>query len=242
MEIPKLSTIFRSYNRLASSIPDQESLLTQPNSRKNGFRNNFFVYFRRLLSGNKTDGGSRTEAEAKVYSWLYALAQSDRDLVFEYVGSTERGLSFTEAERRLRENGPNVPIEYTCPSWWHLMWNALFHPFNIILIVLSVLSYLTFDYPNGCVMLVLVLISVSLRFYQEYSSSKATMKLLEFVRCPVKVQRCAGRVSQTELIVQVDQRDVVPGDIVIFEPGDLFPGDIRLLTSKDLVVRGVRCN
>lgn len=63
------------------------------------------------------------------------------------------------------------------------------------------------------------------------------MKLSEFVRSPVKVQRCAGRVVQTELIVQVDQRDVVPGDIVIFEPGDLFPGDLRLLTSKHLVVR-----
>jgi hypothetical protein len=63
------------------------------------------------------------------------------------------------------------------------------------------------------------------------------MKLAELVRCPVKVQRCAGRVVQTELIVQVDQRDVVPGDIVIFEPGDLFPGDVRLLSSKHLVVR-----
>lgn len=63
------------------------------------------------------------------------------------------------------------------------------------------------------------------------------MKLSEFVRCPIKVQRCAGRVVQTELIVQVDQRDIVPGDIVIFEPGDLFPGDIRLLSSKHLVVR-----
>ncbi|KAF7839911.1 Magnesium-transporting ATPase, P-type 1 [Senna tora] len=62
------------------------------------------------------------------------------------------------------------------------------------------------------------------------------MKLSEFVRCPIKVQRCAGRVVQTELIVQVDQRDIVPGDIVIFEPGDLFPGDIRLLSSKNLVV------
>ncbi|XP_061365737.1 uncharacterized protein LOC133309011 isoform X2 [Gastrolobium bilobum] len=68
------------------------------------------------------------------------------------------------------------------------------------------------------------------------SSSKAAMKLSEFVRCPIKVQRCAGRVVQTELIVQVDHRDVVPGDIVIFEPGDLFPGDIRLLSSKHLVV------
>ncbi|KAL2616386.1 hypothetical protein AAZV13_08G123500 [Glycine max] len=70
----------------------------------------------------------------------------------------------------------------------------------------------------------------------EYSSSKAAMKLSEFVKCPIKVQRCAGRVVQKELVVQVDQRDVVPGDIVIFEPGDLFPGDIRLLSSKQLVV------
>ncbi|KAK3042941.1 hypothetical protein RJ639_001017, partial [Escallonia herrerae] len=182
------------------------------------------------------DGGSRTEEEEKVYSWLYALAQSDKDLVFEYVRSTERGLSFTEAERRLREKGPNVPLQYSFPSWWHLLWNAFFHPFNIILIFLSAISYITSDNPNGCIMLVLVFISVSLRFYQEYSSSKAALKLAEFVKCPVKVQRCAGRVVQTELVVQVEQRDVVPGDIVIFEPGDLFPGDVRLLTSKQLVV------
>ena len=63
------------------------------------------------------------------------------------------------------------------------------------------------------------------------------MKLSELVRCPIKVQRCAGRVVQTELIVQVDQRDIVPGDIIIFQPGDLFPGDVRLLTSKHLAVR-----
>ncbi|KAL6959439.1 hypothetical protein U1Q18_039590, partial [Sarracenia purpurea var. burkii] len=145
-------------------------------------------------------------------------------------------LSFTEAERRLKENGPNLPLEYSFPSWWHLLWNAFFHPFNIILIVLSALSYIASDGSNGCIMLVLVFISVALRFYQEYSSSKAAMKLSEFVRCPIKVQRCAGRVVQTELLVQVDQKDVVPGDIVIFEPGDLFPGDVRLLTSKQLVV------
>ncbi|KAL7265571.1 hypothetical protein ACSBR1_003366 [Camellia fascicularis] len=69
---------------------------------------------------------------------------------------------------------------------------------------------------------------------EEYGSSKAAMKLSEFVRCPVKVQRCAGRVVQTELLVQVDQRDVVPGDIVIFEPDDLFPGDVRLPTSPGI--------
>lgn len=67
------------------------------------------------------------------------------------------------------------------------------------------------------------------------------MELSEFVRCPVKVQRCAGRVVQTELVVQIDQRDIVPGDIIIFEPGDIFPGDVRLLSSKHLVVRYSTC-
>ncbi|KAL8167457.1 hypothetical protein V2J09_008956 [Rumex salicifolius] len=145
-------------------------------------------------------------------------------------------MSFQEAAHRLEDLGPNTPVEYTSTSWGLLLWSAFFHPFNIILIVLSALSYITSDNPNGCIMLVLVLISVSLRFYQEYSSSKAALKLSEFLRYPVKVQRCEGRVYQNELIVPVDQSDIVPGDIVHFEPGDLFPGDVRLLSSKGLVV------
>jgi hypothetical protein len=80
------------------------------------------------------------------------------------------GLSFTEADRRLRENGPNVPLGYTFPNWWHLLWHAFFHPFNIILIILSALSYVASDSPNGCIMLILVFISVSLRFYQVFSA------------------------------------------------------------------------
>jgi len=72
---------------------------------------------------------------------------------------------------------------------------------------------------------------------QEYNSSRSAMKLSELLKTPVRVQRCAGRVVQTELLVQIDQREIVPGDIVIFNPGDIFPGDVRLLTSKDLVVR-----
>ncbi|XP_034890160.1 uncharacterized protein [Populus alba] len=237
MGFPKFSSILSANaNNQNGSI--QENLIKNPRKYLT-FPRSVFNYLglgRLAVSGNKSDGSQRSEEEEKVYSWLYALAQSDKDLVFEYVRSTERGLSFTEAERRLRENGPNVPLEYTFPNWWHLLWHAFFHPFNIILIILSALSYVASDSPNGCIMLILVFISVSLRFYQEYTSSKAAMKLSEFVRCPIKVQRCAGRVIQTELIVQVDQRDIVPGDIVFFEPGDLFPGDVRLLSSKNLSV------
>ncbi|XP_054805949.1 uncharacterized protein LOC129308679 [Prosopis cineraria] len=216
----------------------RQTLIQKSNAPSKRFPQSVLGLFRRLFSATakKADGGSRTEEEERVYSWLYTLARSERNLVFEYVRSTERGLSFTEADRRLKETGPNVLHEHTFPRWWHLLWSALFHPFNIILVVLSILSFISGDIPNGCIMLTLVFISVSLRFYQEYSSSKAAMKLSEFLRSPIKVQRCAGRVVQQELVVQVDQRDIVPGDIVIFEPGDLFPGDVRLLSSKNLVV------
>jgi len=82
------------------------------------------------------------------------------------IQSVPAGLSFTEADRRLKEDGPNVPVELTSPSWGLLLWNAFFHPFNVILVVLAILSYITSDTLNGCIMFILVLISVSLRFYQ----------------------------------------------------------------------------
>ncbi|XP_073103461.1 uncharacterized protein [Elaeis guineensis] len=192
--------------------------------------------FRKFIPAKSREGGTRSEAEEKVYSWIYTLAQAHKDLVFEYVRSTERGLSFKEAERRLKEGGRNIPLNHTFPSWWQLWWNAFLHPFNIILVVMAILSYLASDNANGSIMLVLVLISVGLRFHQEYNSSRAAMHLSELLKSPVRVQRCAGRVIQTELVVQIDQRDIVPGDIVYFSPGDLFPGDVRLLTAKELVV------
>jgi magnesium-transporting ATPase (P-type) len=39
--------------------------------------------------------------------------------------------------------------------------------------------------------------------------------------------------------MEINQKDVVPGDIVVLSSGDLIPGDVRLLTSKDMFVRWV---
>ncbi|KAK9110766.1 hypothetical protein Sjap_018826 [Stephania japonica] len=118
----------------------------------------------------KICSGKQKEEEDKLYGWLYALAQSKKDLVFEYVRSTERGLSFREAERRLKENGPNVCFDYHSPRWWQLLWSAFFHPFNMILVILSVMSFVTRDYPKGSLTLAWVTISVPLRFFQVTSA------------------------------------------------------------------------
>ncbi|KAH7655538.1 P-type ATPase protein [Dioscorea alata] len=222
---------------LPATIAIHEKFLKRYHNPNESNMVSMFGFLRKFIAKKKNDdGGGRSEAEEKMYSWIYTLAQADKDLVFEYVRSTERGLSFKEAERRLREGGPNIPLDLVFPSWWQLFWKAFLHPFNIILIVMSTLSYIAQDFANGSIMLTLVFVSVGVRLSQEYGSSRAARQLSELLNSPIKVQRCAGRVVQTELIVQIDQRDIVPGDIIIFGPGDLFPGDIRLLTSKDLIV------
>uniref|UniRef100_A0A1D1XQ30 Magnesium-transporting ATPase, P-type 1 n=1 Tax=Anthurium amnicola TaxID=1678845 RepID=A0A1D1XQ30_9ARAE len=222
---------------VSDGIHPRRHLFNRISMKEELLRNSILDLLRRLISRiRKCDAARHSEAEEKVYSWIYRIAQADKDMAFEYVRSTERGLSFKEAERRLKENGPNLPFDHTSANWWQLLGNGFMHPFNIILFIVAILSLLAGDYGNGSIMLTLIFISVGIQFHQEYSSSRAAMKLFEMLKSPVKVQRCAGRIFQTELIVQVDQREIVPGDIINFTSEDLFPGDVRLLTAKDLVV------
>ncbi|GLJ39413.1 hypothetical protein SUGI_0804980 [Cryptomeria japonica] len=201
-----------------------------------GFRRKIAQCFGDCLPGTKFLIDVRSDEQEKVHLWLSTMARTESSLVFEYVHSTERGLSFKEAEERLKEAGPNIPVGNLISSWWDIFSTALWHPFNIILFVLAALCFIANDKANGSIMVTMVIISVSVRFYQEFSSSVAALKLSELVKASIKVQRCAGREVQTELQVQIDQKDVVPGDIIIFSAGDLFPGDVRLLSSKSLVV------
>jgi Mg2+-importing ATPase len=75
-------------------------------------------------------------------------------------------LSFKEADERLKKVGLNFPVGSLYSPWWELLWNAFWHPFNIILFVLSALCFVAGDKANGSIMVVMVILSVSLRFYQ----------------------------------------------------------------------------
>ncbi|XP_072986830.1 uncharacterized protein [Typha latifolia] len=229
-------SIMNTNNFITENLMSKHHHSNQPDMKQSILRAFISCGAEKLTRRKKHNAGQRSEAEEKVYSWIYALAKAEKSMIFEFVRSTERGLSFKEAEGRLKEGGRNIPAYRAFPGWWQLLWKALLHLFNIILIVMATLSYLADDNANGSIMFILVLISVGIRFHQEYNSSRAAMHLSELLKSPVRVQRCAGRVYQTELVVQIDQRDIVPGDIIHFSPGDLFPGDIRLITSKELVV------
>src|ERR1019366_3587254 len=101
-------------------------------------------------------------------------------------------------------------------------------------------SYATGDPRGTAVVSVMVLVSVVMRFLQEFRSSRAAEALRAMVRTTATVTRRYAHDANTELLVsdkrEVPFEDLVPGDIVHLSAGDMIPADIRLVSSKDLFV------
>jgi Mg2+-importing ATPase len=139
------------------------------------------------------------------------------------------GLSGEEASRRLSQYGPNLlkPPTRSGPLW--LLLGQFKSPIILILIFAAGLSFFLGDHSDGVIILVIVLVSGLLGFWQEHGAASAVARLL------VTVQAKAG-VLRDGASVEVPLEQVVPGDIVLLSAGSSVPGDCRVIESKDLFV------
>ncbi|MEX8192538.1 magnesium-translocating P-type ATPase [Comamonas guangdongensis] len=178
---------------------------------------------------------------------LQAAACSRTDAVLQQLDSSLRGLSAEQADERLERQGPNeVAHEKPLPAWLHL-WHCYRNPFNLLLTVLAVVSYLTEDQKATIVIASMVLLSTLLRFVQEGRSRQAAARLQALVGNRVTVRRRAAQDASPSgfldsshghdaTLTELPMRELVPGDIVALSAGDMIPADCRLLSAKDLFV------
>jgi Mg2+-importing ATPase len=159
--------------------------------------------------------------------------------------TSSRGLSPEQAQQRQLRHGPNeVAHEKPLPAWQHL-WHCYRNPFNLLLTLLAVVSYVTEDEKATIVIASMVLLSTLLRFVQEGRSRRAAARLQALVSNRVTVRRRpdaaaadfrdSGGGHDTSLS-ELPMRELVPGDIVALSAGDMIPADCRLLSAKDLFV------
>jgi Mg2+-importing ATPase len=143
--------------------------------------------------------------------------------------TSSAGLSDEEAARRLEEHGPNSVAHEETHVRLRLLGKALINPLVVLLIVLSIVSFLTGDPRAGTVMAIMVLLGVVLRFVQEARADSAAAKLKAMIRVTATVVRGGkGR--------EVPIAELAPGDVVRLSAGDMIPADVRLLNCKDLFV------
>ena len=102
-------------------------------------------------------------------------------------------------------------------------------PIILTLVFAAGLSFFLRDPVDACIILVIVLISGLLGFWQERGAADAVAKLLSIVKNKAAVLRDG---SQQEIPLE----NVVPGDIVLLNAGDAIPADCLILESRDLFV------
>nr|WP_272947684.1 magnesium-translocating P-type ATPase [Carnobacterium divergens] len=153
---------------------------------------------------------------------------SEKKVMIDYQTSPS-GLSEQMASKRLAEYGPNEVATQRPTPWFVLLVEAFKDPFVYVLALLMVVSALTNDFEASLVMGVMILLSVGIRFIQEYRSQKASLALKELIETTCGITRDG---VTTEIPID----EVVPGDIVNLSTGDMIPADARFIWTKDLFV------
>ncbi|MEM6161289.1 magnesium-translocating P-type ATPase [Erwinia sp. P6884] len=168
------------------------------------------------------------------------------DSTLAHLNTQRSGLTVADAAERLLKHGKNQVANEKAPHALLQLVQAFNNPFIWVLMVLAAISYFTdyvlplrqgeeTDLTGVSIMLIMVLLSGLLRFWQEYRTNKAADALKSLVRTTATVIRRRSETSQPVKMV-ISLQDVVPGDIVFLAAGDRVPADSRLLTSRDLLV------
>ena len=155
----------------------------------------------------------------------YALGAAE---VVAALGSDEAsGLSAAEAADRLAQHGPNEIAREEPPSVWAVAAQQLRDPMNIMLIAVTVASFLIGQVSTGVIVTLLILLNVVLGSRQE-------LKARESVDALANLQVPQAKVRRDGEVALVPAVDVVPGDIVELEAGDIVPADGRIVRSATL--------
>jgi len=139
-----------------------------------------------------------------------------------------KGLSDQEVEQRQKKHGPNEIIGERI-YWWHILVRQFKSSFVYLLLIASGVSFILGEEIEALMILVFVAINAFLGFYQEFRSEK-TLKLLKKHFSPQAKVRRNGK----EMFIKA--KELVPGDMVIVEAGDMLPADLRFISETNLVI------
>jgi Mg2+-importing ATPase len=146
-----------------------------------------------------------------------------------HLATPQAGLRADDAVQRLQPVGRNTFNAHRSNS---LLWQFLAkfkNPLVLVLLCASFVSALTGEVINCTIISTMVLLSVTLDFFQEYKANAAADKLRQSVSVRTTVLRDG-------VAVDISIQEVVPGDVALLSAGDLIPADGLVLEAKDFFV------
>ncbi len=138
------------------------------------------------------------------------------------LGSRPAGISAEDAAARLAIYGPNVLLSHGA-SAWRVLKNQLRNPLLPLLVAAAIVSGITGQVTDAGIIVVMVVLSVGLGFFNEFRSERAIEELHDQIHHTTTVLR--GGAPAT-----IDVTVLVPGDVVLLSIGNVVPADVRLLS------------
>jgi Mg2+-importing ATPase len=167
--------------------------------------------------------------EAKSSETLAAVANLPLSEYLEQVNSTLAGLTDYEAARRLADSGPNTLSTAKSRRWWSILLECIPNPFVVLLTVLAIISIATQQQATFVILMIMVIISVGIRFWQELKSNVAMNELVTLVHDDVFVIR-------ETIDKKIPKSNLVVGDLVRLGGGDMVPADVLLIDTAGLYI------
>lgn len=144
--------------------------------------------------------------------------------------AVDAGLDAAAVEKSRKEHGRNELVERGTKSPWAILAEQFKSLLVILLVVAAFVSGVILQEWIDCaVIMVIVVLNALLGFRQEFKAEKAMAALKELAKPHVRVKR-DGQVQE------IKSSELVPGDIVMLEAGNVIPADCRLGEAAELRV------
>lgn len=155
--------------------------------------------------------------------WLQSEEEVSRNLHTD----SHRGLSRSEAQKRLQAFGPNQLNEQRKVSAFYLFFAQFSNVIVWILMVTAVIAGVLREWIDTLAIIVIVILNALLGFFQEYKTERSLAALRKMITLSSKVVR-DGKLRK------ISSKEIVPGDLVLIEAGDCIPADGRFIRSFGL--------
>ena len=156
--------------------------------------------------------------------------------IYQELEISGEGLSQSQVELMREKYGVNSFSQRRNDTMLRLLRRAFINPFNIILLVLGIISLATDvvlvsnfarNATTAFIIFSMILISGTIRLIQELRAKNASKQLNRLIHESITVRR-AGEVKE------ISAEELVVGDIVLLSAGDRIPADLRLTKVSDL--------
>ena len=155
--------------------------------------------------------------------------QMSKNEIFERLQITNDGLTSSQAEKLLAKNGKNVLQESKKKSVLQVFLGQFADLLVIILIIAAIISIFSGNIESTIVIFAVIILNAVLGTFQHVKAEKSLESLKSLSSPSAKVIRDGRK-------IEIDSKNVVEGDIIVLEAGDLVVADGRIINNYSLQV------